>query len=471
MALTMARLSSAALSALAPHVARPAYDRSAVMPGIVHLGPGAFARAHIASYVERLLPADPRWGMVGVALRHGADVPALAAQDFLYTLEERDAPPRYRVMGALTDGVVAPAQPDRARAYLASPATRLITLTVTEKGYCLGADGALDIDHPDIARDLRGGVPVTLHGWLLEALAQRRAMPPVIMSCDNLADNGGKLGRAMIAFAQAAGQGDLARWIADEVRFAGTMVDSITPAPDDGLRARVAAAIGLEDAAPVQREPFTQWVIADTPGLPDLASVGAQITTDVRAFERAKLRLLNGAHSALAYMGLARGHETVADAMGDAVLAQFVERMMREEIAPTLSKGPDIGDYISSLLARLRNRAIAHRLIQIASDGSQKLPYRLLETIADRIAAGAPIDLLCVPVAAWMRFVIAAARRGAALNDPQAQDLARVAQACTGQGAGDVPRFLALNTIFPRDLAGHAGFTAALAHAYGDQPA
>ncbi|MEI9886482.1 MAG: mannitol dehydrogenase family protein [Rhizomicrobium sp.] len=453
------RLSQATLAAAAPGIAVPAYDRAGIAPGIVHFGPGAFQRAHIASYVEVLLPADPRWGIAGIALRQGAQGAALAAQDYLYTLAELDEPARFRVLGALKDYIVAPAEPARAVARL--DAASLVTITVTEKGYGLDARGELDAGHPGIVRDLAQPLaPAGLIGWLALGLARRRAarLPPfVVMSCDNLASNGPKLRRALIAFAGASGQADLARWIEDELRCPATMVDSITPATDDALRARVAAATHLRDAEPVQRESFAQWVIEDSlgPGMPDLTAAGAQLTGDVHAYEQAKLRLLNGAHSALAYIGLERGHATVGEAMGDARLGAFVERLMREDVAATLcaARGLDIQDYVGVLLRRLRNPAVSHRLAQIAADGSTKLPYRFLEPIADLLKLGRPVTRPCVAVAAWMRFVRGAARAGQPLADPLADELLAAGKACSGSAATDVPRFLALAAIFPRELA------------------
>ncbi len=473
------RLNRTSIALRRQGVVAPSYDRDAVRPGIVHFGPGAFQRAHIASYVEALLPRDPRWGMAGIALRHGALARALAQQDFLYTLVELEEPARYRVLGALTDYIVAPADPARAFRLLDDPDVRLVTITVTEKGYGLDAAGELDPAHPDIARDLAGGgPPASLIGWLVAALARRRARglaPLTVMSCDNVASNGVKLRRAVADFARASGDAALAGWIEAEAKFPSTMVDSITPAGDDALLARVADAVGLSDLAPVQREGFTQWVIEDDlgPGMPDLASVGAELTNDIHAFEQAKLRLLNGTHSALAYLGLLRGRATVGEAMTDAPLAAFVERMMRRDVAATLkpARGMDVQSYIGALLKRLRNPAIAHRLAQIAADGSLKLPYRFLEPIGDLLASGRPIGRLCVPVAAWMGFVRRAVARGEPLDDPLAGALTQVARNCTGRGETDVPLFLAVTQIFPRDLAAHADFEAAVEAAYDDPDA
>lgn len=236
------------------------------------------------------------------------------------------------------------------------------------------------------------------------------------------------------------------------------------PATDDALRARVLAETGVEDAWPIQRETFTQWVIEDDlgPDAPDLASVGATLTDDVEAWERAKLRLLNGAHSTLAYAGLLRGQGTVREAMADAALAGMVRSMMLSDVAPTLAApaGLDIPLYVDALLSRFRNPAIDHRLSQIAWDGSQKLPIRLLGTIADALAAGRPITRLVVGVAAWMLFVERQTRSDVMVVDPLADKLAQVGR------AGGVDAFLGVGAMFPPALAGDLAFTAPLRRAY-----
>ncbi|EQD45977.1 mannitol dehydrogenase domain-containing protein, partial [mine drainage metagenome] len=244
-------------------------------------------------------------------------------------------------------------------------------------------------------------------------------------SCD---ESGGRtdptLRAAVSAFA-ARRSGELARWIEREVAFPCTMVDSITPATDESVRERVAQAIGLTDAWPVQRESFTQWVIEDLPQVrvADWASVGVQLTNDVGVYERAKLRLLNAAHSTLAYVGLLRGHATVAEAMRDAPLARLVEQLMREDIAPSLAGGAviDIGAYIEAALGRFRNPSVRHQLEQIAWDGSKKLPVRLLPTLTEALAAGRPLERLAVPAAAWIRCIVARAHGGGTLTDPAAE--------------------------------------------------
>ncbi len=431
----MTQLSRATLAGLPATIAAPR-GRGPVTTGIVHFGPGAFHRAHQADYVDRLLDHDPRWGIAAVSLRSRGTVDALAAQDGLYTLAIRDTESSMRVIGAHNE-FLGPQDAARTLALLTLAETRLVTTTVTEKGYCLAADGTLDLDHPDIVHDLAGpAVPMSAIGWIVAGLAARYAngvAPFVPMPCDNLASNGAKLHAALVSFARRLDPA-LGDWVAAEVRVPSTMVDSITPASDDALYADVAAALGVEDRAAVQREQFAQWVIEDIGGgLPDLGAVGATLTGDVGGYERAKLRILNGAHSTLAYVGLLRGHVSVADAMGDPALAGFVDRMIREDIIPMLPPVPglDLDSYADAVLRRFANPAIVHRLDQIAQDGSQKLPYRLGDTLIANRAAGRMPNHIVAALGAWVAFLMRRVRAGIAIVDPAAARLTALAAAET----------------------------------------
>lgn len=422
----MTRLSNQSLPA--SRIARPQYDRGAVKRGVVHFGPGAFHRAHQAAAFDTLLGHDPRWGLTGISLNSRGVADALNPQDGLYTLALLDAQTEYRVIGAIGTVLTRDA-PGAILGALVHADTRIISSTVTEKGYCLDAAGALDFAHPAIRRDIDAArsadwVPESFTGWLVRGLQARRlaGLPGLtVMCCDNLTDNGRKLEAATLAMAGAIDP-ETARWISDEVAFPNAMVDSITPATDDALRARVAATIGLEDAWPIQRERFTQWVVEDrfAGERPALDLAGVTFASEVRPFEAAKLRLLNGPHSALAYIGLGRGLETVADAMADRELACFAEQLMREDIAPSIAPPPglDLSAYIADILSRFANPAIRHLLSQIAWDGSQKLPYRLLDTTRDALKAGRPVGRLALPIAAWLRFLQQAAHEGRTITDP-----------------------------------------------------
>lgn len=469
--MTLSRLSDDTLAALPPAVARPAFDRTGTRIGIVHLGVGAFHRAHQAVYIDDLLAQDPHWAISGVSLRNPDVRDALRPQDGLYTLALRDGGPSLRVIGALREVLCAADERDAVLARLAHPDVRLVMLTVTEKGYCLSADG-VDLAHPDIVRDLSTPEsPSSAIGVVVAGLALRRAngLPAyTVLSCDNLADNGGRLRRAVLQYARRFDAG-LADWIETHATFPRSMVDSITPATDDALRADVDTALGLHDAWPVQREPYTQWVVEDAfcNGRPPLERAGVILSSDIAGWDRAKLRLLNGPHSALAYLGLLLELETVSDAMQHPALSAFVERLMREDIAPTLAAmdGFDAQAYIDAILARFRNPAIRHRLGQIAWDGTQKLPVRLFGTIDDALTAGRPIDLLCLPIAAWMHFVRRQAQTGVALDDPMATTLAEIGIALTGDATRDVDALLAIEAMFG-SVAGDTQVVDALVHAY-----
>lgn len=453
----MTRLGYGTLDRVPARVTRP--NRTAPpTTGIVHFGPGAFHRAHQAAYIDTLLDSEPDWGIAAVSLRSAATVAALTEQQGLYTLAVRDIAPAYRIIGAHSR-FLGPDDAEQTLALLADPAVRLVTTTVTEKGYCLAADGTLDMTHPDIAHDLAApAVPRSVIGWIVAGLAARHARgiaPFMVMPCDNLANNGAKVRAALIRFAEAQTP-ELAAWIATQVRVPGTMVDSITPAADDALYADVADVLGVEDRAAVQREAFTQWVIEDLgdPVCAALGRAGATLTDNVAGYEQAKLRILNGSHSTLAYAGLLRGHASVADAMGDVTLADFIDTMIRDDIIPTLPPvaGLDLDGYRAAVLARFRNPAIVHRLEQIAADGSQKIPYRLGDTLAAQRAQGRLPRHVLAALGCWIAFLMQRARAGVPILDPAGTALADCA------ATGDA------HAVLARLIAAKLGFSEALAH-------
>ncbi|HEX5057380.1 MAG TPA: mannitol dehydrogenase family protein [Gammaproteobacteria bacterium] len=442
--------------------------------GIVHLGAGAFHRAHQAVYTEDAMAiAGGDWGICGVSLRSADVQAALRPQDWLYTLAVLDEQISYRVIGALNSVLVATRELRQVLDAMASPRTHIFTVTVTEKGYCLNLKGELNTGHPDIQRDLREpAAPATVIGIIVEALRRRFAQgvpAPSVISCDNLMNNGRLLESAVLEFARFT-DAALARWIEDEVCFPSTMVDSITPATDDALRERVARATGLRDMLPVQREAYTQWVIENrfAGPRPEWEAAGAILTADVAPYEKAKLRLLNAAHSALAYLGSLMGIETVFQAMQNTALAGYVSRMMESEIASAIIALPGLqtGDYTAAILRRFRNPAIQHYLSQIAWDGTQKLPIRALGTLRENLAAGRSVRALCLILAGWMHFVREQVRRGHKLNDPLAERLQSIGAACTLTASHDVAAFLELGEVFAADLAGDARLVQALVEAY-----
>jgi fructuronate reductase len=464
----MSRLSNATLAALPAEVDRPRYDRAAVRRGVVHLGIGAFHRAHQAWYFERALDGgDSRWGITAASLRSAGVADQLNPQDGLYTIAVRDGGDEaLRVVGVVQNVLVAPADPAALVAALAAADTHIVTLTVTEKGYKLDpATGALMTGDPDLAADLLAiDAPRTAPGFLVAALAARRAagLPPfTAISCDNLPHNGQRLRTAVLTLARAHDAG-LADWIAEHGAFPQTMIDRIVPAttPDD--IAALSARIGVEDQAMVKTEPFSQWVIEDwfAGPRPDFASLGVQLTAAVAPWEDAKLRLLNGAHSALAYLGGLAGVEFVHQMVARPEVVRFVEALW-DEAQATLSPPPglDVAAYRGELMARFTNPALQHRTRQIAMDGSQKLPQRLLAPIAERLAAGQDIEMLALGVAGWMQWQGGRDEAGTTftVDDPLA-GVTAAALAGRTDPAERVDALLSIAAIFPADLAGDVLF-------------
>ena len=468
----MTRLGLHSLPALPPAVARPIYDPAKVTVGIVHLGLGAFHRAHQAVYTDDILGADPRWGICGVSLKTPRAILPLAAQDGLYTLLTRTREgTTARVIGALRETIFAGAARDRLIARFADPRIAAVTATVTEKGYCHDpATGNLDEAHADIAHDFaHPEAPVSAIGILVAGLAARRAAkagPLTFVCCDNLPHNGRVVEGLVHAFA-ARRDPALAAWIREHVAFPSTMVDRIVPATTARDLADAERLTGFHDEATVTAEPFGQWIIEDRfcATRPQWEEAGAQLVADVAPFETMKLRLLNGSHSTLAYLGFMAGHETIAQASSDPHLERMVERQMAEEIVPTLAAPPgiDLAAYCAQLMTRFRNPALPHRTQQIAMDGSQKLPQRLLGTVRDRIASGASYAHLALAIAGWIRYASGTdeQRREIAVSDPMAATFARTVAAAGRDPVRIAAGFLDLAPVFG-DLVRHAAFRAAV---------
>lgn len=433
--------------ALPGGVRGPRYERGVLQTGIVHLGIGAFMRAHLAVANEDALDdgGSPGWGITGVSLRASDTRDALAPQGGLYTLALRDsAGEALRIIGCVRDCLVAPEDPAAVVRRIAAPGTRIVSLTVTEKGYL--DDG-----------------PRSAAGFIVAGLAQRRAAghgPMTLMSLDNLPSNGAVLRRRVLALAERSDP-DLARWIAACCTFPNSMVDRIVPRTTDADRERIAAALGVHDAWPVVGEPFFDWAVEDhfAAGRPDWP--GVRYVPDVGPFERRKLRMVNGAHSTIAYLSLAAGWATVDEAMRQPALRRHVDALLRDEVEPTLA-GVELDGYRARLLERFANPALAHRCAQIAMDGSQKLPQRILDTLRDRLRSGHPIDRLSLTVAAWWRH-----QRTPGADDPLAAELhahwLRSAGDTGRDESADLARAL---TQFPPvfgDLAGAPALVAALA--------
>ncbi|SAK52977.1 mannitol dehydrogenase [Caballeronia arationis] len=449
------------LASIEPHLLSPEWREPRV--GIVHLGIGNFHRAHEAVYTEEaMLAAGGDWGICGVTLQGDvAKRDALMAQDGLYSVIERGPDGvRVTVVRALKEVLAMPYDRTRLFALLADENVRIVSLTVTEKGYCRDTKtGDVDRDHPGIAHDLtHPQEPSTVPGILSAALALRReaGTPPfTVLSCDNLSHNGAALKQAVVSFARAR-DAALADWIDTQVAFPSTMVDRIVPSTTDADREAASHALNMEDAAPGPCEPFRQWVIEDRfpAGRPAWEKAGAQLVDDVMPFEIAKLRMLNGTHSTLAYLSMLAGFATIDEAIAHAPLKKLIHAMMTQEIAPTLDVPPsfDVLAYRDALLARYANAALKHRTAQIAMDGSQKIPPRLLATIEARLNAGQSIERLALAVAAWLVFLRGHADDGTRyeISDPMA---ARLTANVPDEPEQLVETMLAIKEVFPPELA------------------
>ncbi|WP_347555781.1 mannitol dehydrogenase family protein [Robbsia sp. KACC 23696] len=479
-------LNHATLAALpAAHLRGPGAQWREPEIGIVHLGLGNFHRAHQALYTEdAMLAAGGDWGICGVSLTGNVEKrDAFRAQDGLYSLVQRGPDGvEVQVIRSLREVLTCPDDAARLMTRLCAPACRIVSLTVTEKGYCRDADGEVDTHHPDIAADLAHFPTVrTVPGWLVGALARRRAAgmaPFTVMSCDNLSHNGAALKRVVVGFAAALDKA-LADWIAREVAFPSTMVDRIVPASTADDLTEAAHALGCRDALAVPCEPFRQWVIEDrfSAGRPAWEHVGATLVDDVAPYELAKLRMLNAAHSTLAYWSLLLDIETIDRAVATAPLQRYVHALLTDEIMPVLGANAgiatsdiDLATYRDALLTRFANPALKHRSAQIAMDGSLKLPLRWVPSLMEARALGIAAPRLTSSIAAWIVFLSgrSVSDRRFPIQDPMApalRDAIGADDASDGDDAARVSALLSIPAIFPPELAADVAFHRSLTDA------
>lgn len=414
----MVSLNSGTLSSLRAEVAVPSYDRSRVTAGIVHLGVGAFHRAHQAAYIDRLMNEDQafEWGICGVGVLpiDAGMKRAMGDQDCLYTLVLKNPDGRWvpRVIGSIVEYMFAPDDPEAVIEKMADAAIRIVSMTVTEGGYNVhNVTGEFGADNPAVAADLRpGAVPSTIFGLVTEALVRRRErnIPPfAILSCDNIQGNGRVAATALGSFAGLRDPG-LGEWVRASVSFPNCMVDRITPVTTDADRAEVSRRFGIEDEWPVVCEPFTQWVLEDgfPAGRPALHRVGVQLVSDVRPYELMKLRLLNASHQALGYFGYLAGYRLVHEASQDPLIAKFLLDYMNIEASPTLVPVPgiDLESYKTQLIERFSNPGISDTLARLCTDTSDRIPEFVLPVIRENLAAGRSIDRGAAVVASWARY-------------------------------------------------------------------
>jgi fructuronate reductase len=449
----MEKLSS--FTTLPQGVSGPGYDRKALTPGIVHIGLGAFHRAHQAVFTHKALEKNfGPWGIVAVNLRSPEPVRALAEQDGLYSVITRSSEgDRAEVIGATVDWLCAAERGEDVLATLASPDIRIVTLTVSEKAYGLDpVTGGLDLKHPALVADIANPhAPVGAVGFLVEGLARRRerGVPPfTVLCCDNLPSNGHVVRRLVLEMAKRRDP-ELARWIADEGKFPCSMVDRIVPAATDDTRGLAAKLLGAEDALAIETEPFLQWVIEDdfVSGRPEWEAAGAVFAQSVDPYENMKLRLLNGSHTLIAHLGILHDLEFVRDVMAVPEFVEIVKRHMRAATA-TLDPVPgiDLPFYRNQLLDRFANPTIAHRNEQIAMDTSQKLPQRILAAAVEIVSEGGDAAEFAYVVALW----IASIHKRGDLNDPRKVDILAAATQASKLDPSAV--FFAVEGLFPPEL-------------------
>ncbi|GAA1150653.1 mannitol dehydrogenase family protein [Ornithinicoccus hortensis] len=471
-------LSLSTLGELDDRVAVPAYDPASVTTGIVHFGVGGFHRAHQAMYLDSLMNeggADAlTWGICGVGvLPHDRRiVDALNGQDGLYTLvvKHPDGRREPRVIGSIRRMIFAPEDPQAVLEVMGDPATRIVSLTITEGGYLVNqVTGEFDPSDPGIQHDLQeGATPSTAFGFIVAALAARRAAgtPPfTVNSCDNLPGNGDVARKMITAFARLKDP-ELADWMDREVAFPNCMVDRITPVTTQEDTAALAEEFGVADAWPVVTEPFTQWVLEDhfTDGRPAYEDVGVQIVEDVVPFELMKLRMLNSSHQALCYVGYLSGYRYAHEVCQDPLFVDFLHGYMATEGAPTLPPvpGTDLDAYRHTLIERFANPEVRDTLARLCQESSDRIPKWLVPVIRDNLAHDGPIDYSALVVASWARYAEGRDEQGEPIE--VVDRLKDRVMAAAARQAEDPLAFLRDPDLFG-DLVEHERFTTAYAAA------
>lgn len=441
---------------------KPTYDRAALKNGIVHLGIGAFHRAHQAAYTDAVLRQfGGDWGIIGCSLRSASVQQQLQPQDGLYSILQKGEENSVRIVGSVSQVLVGPQDPSAVYEAIALPNIRLVSLTITEKGYCHNpATGQLNLDHPDVQHDLGHlTAPRSALGYLVAGLQRRfeqNLSGVTVLSCDNLPNNG-HVTEAVVRQFAAQVSAELAQWIVQNVTFPCTMVDRIVPATTAEDIAQFERENGYQDYGLVVAEPFSQWVIEDKfrHDRPAWEKVGALLVHDVDRYETMKLRLLNGCHSLIAYAGYLAGYDTVYEVMNNAQFQRLCRHFMTTAAASLIApENFDIDAYQTQLLQRFSNPGLKHRTWQIAMDGSQKIPQRWLNTLRQLIHQDQPHDIFSFALAAWLRFTMGVDETGKAIDvsDPMAEQFKHLANTVGDDAHAYTEAFLANEAIFGADL-------------------
>lgn len=455
------KLCSENIEAISAKAKVPQYDRAAVKCGIVHMSVGGFHRSHQAVYMDDILATGAtEWGICGIGLlpNDKDNIQALADQDGLYTVLERNAQAdSARVIGSMIEVLHAPSNPKAVLDRLMDENIKILSLTITEKGYCYNTDGNLDQTNAFIQEDLKSpDAPKTALGYIVSALARRRKegmKPFTVMSCDNLPGNGHLTQRLVLQFADLI-NAELSQWIKENVSFPNAMVDRITPVTTDTIVQIVADKFNVDDKWPVVCEDYIQWVLEDnfSDGRPPLDKVGVQLVADVDPYEKMKVRLLNGSHSALSYLSYLMGYREVDKAMSDPLMAKFVRLYMDEDITPSVPNVPgvDLEAYKDKLIERFANPAISDQVQRLAEDGSQKIPNAILPCISYQLENGGSIKYAALALAGWFSYLRAIDEdlKPIEIKDPLADKLTSIMKLDSRTPA----RILGVEEIFGTDL-------------------
>ncbi|EGQ7847586.1 mannitol dehydrogenase family protein [Vibrio parahaemolyticus] len=466
-------------STLNAAVSLPDYDRSTLKSRIIHLGFGAFHRAHQALFTNEMLSkTGSDWGICEINLFGGEElIQSLRAQDHLYTVAEKGAEStEVKVIGSVTESLHPHLDSiETVLEKMAEPQVAIVSMTITEKGYCADpATGTLDKNNPLVIADLANPTePKSALGYIVQALKIRRERgltPFTVMSCDNVQENGHVAKAAVLEFAQLLDP-ELRDWIETNVTFPCTMVDRIVPAATEETLTEIAELLGCEDPCGIACEPFRQWVIEDNfvAGRPDWSVAGAEFVADVVPYEEMKLRMLNGSHSFLAYLGYLGGYAHISDTMTDEGYRKAAFDMMMQAQAPSLTmpEGTDLEGYAKLLIERFTNPSLKHKTWQIAMDGSQKIPQRMGGSLRFHLAQGSNFSWLATAIAGWMRYVSGVDEQGNDIDvrDPMAETLRQICDQ-HGLNVSVVPALLAVEAIFPAELGQNPQVIDAVSSAY-----
>lgn len=458
---TATPLNQANLERIGRRIQVPEYDRATLKCGIMHMSVGGFHRSHQAVYTDDILGGSSAWGICGIGMLPGdkTHIDTLQRQDTLYTVLERSADMDVaRVIGAMKEVMHAPSSPAAVISRLTDPAIKILSLTITEKGYCYDESGNLNAKHPMVQNDIANPQnPQTAMGYIIAALAQRRAAgtkPFTVMSCDNLPGNGHLTKKIVLQFAALVDK-ELQKWIDENVAFPNAMVDRITPVTTPAVVEKLRNDFGIDDGWPVVCEDFRQWVLEDhfSDGRPAWEEAGVQLVSDVEPYEKMKVRLLNGSHSALSYLSYLSGHRTVDNAMADPLIRDFVRRYMDEDVTPAVPSVPgiDLTEYKDTLIVRFANPGISDQVQRLAEDGSQKIPNAILPCIRHALATGGSIKWASLALAGWFRYLTGVDEKleAIAIKDPLADKLIARAKL----EPGNPLHILQMKEIFGDDLA------------------